>query len=756
MSLRELGTLLFRTSAYEQAPRFRAALRDVAHTGLQWAGVIGLVGIFLHASVGVFVLGYTPVWTYTHVTPEGAHLVGITVAAVVAVSILLIALARTRCTLRTARLVMAVAVFGASTIVAFDGAVDGAIITDYVIIMYVIGVATVPFRPWEVIGMGTGLVGMVYAFSVPGLPWTPVGTLPQSATQLVFVATAAVLLTGTSAVLYLRHHKRVEVQATLTESQGLLRQAEQIAEVGGWRFDPKTSELTWTDQTRRIHEVPLDYEPDVETALAFYPPEARSTLKEALQRCLRAGEDYDLELPMRTARGNRRWVRTRGVRRKKPGQSSFWLQGAIQDITERHDMERKLREREAWIRSINQNVSEAIYRSTPDAGLVYANQAMADLFGYDDPEAICAVSSETLYADPDERERLTRQLHEEGRIDREEVTFQRRDGSTFIGRLSSSVVRDDDAIQYYDGVISDITERKRREERLREAKEEAERAERLKAAFLANFSHEVRTPLTSMVGFAEVLAEEVEGESERFARLIRQSGNRLKRTFNAVLQLSRLEAEGLDLPQEPVDLAREVEETVTMMKSQAEQRNITLTLDAESNITGRYAPEALDRILENLVGNALKYTPEGGRVTVRVQSAEAPGPAGDGAAPESSPPLETNAAAETGSSSPPAPATKNNGQEKDAREASGPGRWCKIEIEDNGPGIAEDMQEHLFEPFARGRDETSQEEGTGLGLAITHRFVEAMNGCIELDTAAGEGTRFRVLLPPDPDRANRA
>lgn len=137
-----------------------------------------------------------------------------------------------------------------------------------------------------------------------------------------------------------------------------------------------------------------------------------------------------------------------------------------------------LRSREEQLHVITGNVSEGIYRSTPEDGLVYANQAFAELFGYDSPEAILQADSASLYADPSVRQRLLEEEHEADGFDQKEVRFRRKDGTPFIGLLSSTVVRDADGRpQYYDGAVRDITDRKQRERRLRVLSKVVEQAD---------------------------------------------------------------------------------------------------------------------------------------------------------------------------------------------------------------------------------------------------------------------------------------
>jgi len=131
------------------------------------------------------------------------------------------------------------------------------------------------------------------------------------------------------------------------------------------------------------------------------------------------------------------------------------------------DSEATLLERETLLRSVTEHISDGLYRSHAKEGIVYANEAFVDMFGYDSLEEVQEVESSTLYADPEERERLVRINEEEGEIDQVEVTFRRKDGSTFVGLLSSRAVRDESGlVTHHDGVITDITERKEYEEQL--------------------------------------------------------------------------------------------------------------------------------------------------------------------------------------------------------------------------------------------------------------------------------------------------
>lgn len=252
-----------------------------------------------------------------------------------------------------------------------------------------------------------------------------------------------------------------------------------------------------------------------------------------------------------------------------------------------------------------------------------------------------------------------------------------------------------------------VVDRLRHEKQLRTAKEEAEEAARLKSAMLANMGHEIRTPLTSIIGFAEALGEEVDEESPhaRFSHLIERSGHRLLQTLNGVLNLSKLEAGKMELDTEPVDLATQARRAAEEVQVQAEEANVRLRVDVNGTSAWASADTGgLQIIARNLLANAIKYTEEGGEVRVRLRERE---------------------------------------------------RKVALEIDDTGIGMVNDEVEQLFEPFRQASEGANRKyEGVGLGLAVTKKAVKEMDGHIDVETSKGEGSRFTVWLHrtdrPDP------
>lgn len=248
------------------------------------------------------------------------------------------------------------------------------------------------------------------------------------------------------------------------------------------------------------------------------------------------------------------------------------------------------------------------------------------------------------------------------------------------------------------GIHTDETDRKRREQKLREAKEEAEEASRLKTAMLANMSHELRTPLTSITGFSEILEARQEGEFAMFARKIREGSQRLHRTLESVLNLSKLEAGVRRLDTEELALGDVIEEVVETLRDHADEKSPTVVTDLPSSpAVGHWNEDALFRIGRNLLENAIKFTPEEGRVAVRVGTA---------------------------------------------------GEEAVLEVDDTGIGMNPEQTDELFEAFRQESEGKNREyEGSGLGLSIVKRLTEELGGSIEVETEKGVGTCFTVRLP---------
>ncbi len=267
----------------------------------------------------------------------------------------------------------------------------------------------------------------------------------------------------------------------------------------------------------------------------------------------------------------------------------------------------------------------------------------------------------------------------------------------------------------YETLQQELAERRRAQENLRQANIQLAEANQLKSHFLANMSHELRTPLNSILGYAEMLAQGTYGplNDKQLDRLekISRNGQTLLGLINDILDLSRIEAGRMELELEPTPIAPMIAACLAGMEPLAERKGLQLRQELRPVPPLLVDRGRLSQVLNNLVGNAIKFTPSG-RVLVQAR------------------PLEDGDTA----SAPPALAADR--------------RWGLIVVEDTGIGIAPQDWEVIFDEFRQvDGSYTRQYEGTGLGLAITRRLVEMMGGHIWLESTPGQGSKFFVALP---------
>jgi len=273
---------------------------------------------------------------------------------------------------------------------------------------------------------------------------------------------------------------------------------------------------------------------------------------------------------------------------------------------------------------------------------------------------------------------------------------------------------------------AEISKRKQIESKLRKAKKEADKANNAKSIFLANMSHELRTPLNSIIGFANLLQEDslLNEKHRKFSNTIVHSGQHLLSLINEILELSKIEAGKLELT--PIDfcLLDLMNDLFTLMKIQADNKNIELILDMDDNLPKFVNGDSkrLYQVIQNLVSNAIKFTNKGS-VKIRVftfQSYEQDN-VNKNFTTIVSQPIKTN---------------------------TNKVILC-FEIKDTGIGIALKDIKNIFQPFEQTGDQQYREQGTGLGLSICKELIKKMNGGLHLFSKKGEGSTFRIdfLIP---------
>jgi PAS domain S-box-containing protein len=484
------------------------------------------------------------------------------------------------------------------------------------------------------------------------------------------------------------HALKEEVQA----EKNLLEQAQRLA--GAWSVDLRTDEISWSDQVYRIHELPVGTEVDLEESIEFYAPGARETIREVFDRAVTEGRSYDLELPLLTARGNRRWVRTVGAPVRVDGEV-VKIAGAVQDITERRSIERQNR----LLASALEAAANAIVITDRNHVIRWVNPAFTELTGYSAEEVVGW--KREMFQPEGQNSALYEDLRETirtGSVWHGELVSKRKDGSEYVEEQTVTPVRGEDGeIHHFIAVKQDVTEQKEYEEKLRLAKEEAEQMNRLKSSFLANMSHEIRTPLTSIIGYADLLKSRMPSADDTFVDRIEQSGHRLLRTLDSVLDLAQLESGNVQVHPEVFDCVEEIRGIADSLQLQARRSDIAYRVDLpEGPLRVTMDKGALTRIVTNLIENAIKYTEEG---FVRITCE----------------PIDDE---------------------------------IVIEVEDTGIGMEDEFLGDLYKAFQQETmGITRRFEGNGLGLTITKNLVDLLGGSIEVESKKGVGTTFVVALP---------
>jgi PAS domain S-box-containing protein len=308
-----------------------------------------------------------------------------------------------------------------------------------------------------------------------------------------------------------------------------------------------------------------------------------------------------------------------------------------------------------------------------------------------------------------------------------DLHVQRKDGSRTPVEISLSPLVYDSEMRVT-AVIRDVSERKRADIRLREMNErftaeltaknqelearnrEIERANRLKTEFVASMSHELRTPLHTIIGFSELLAEELEGplteKQKRFVNHIHRDSLHLLELINDILDLSRIESGKLVLKLEAFEIGPAIEEVMATIRPQAVAKSLLVEVPSMERVVLRADRVRFKEVLYNLVGNAVKFTPEGGRIFVQAAIRD---------------------------------------------------RFAEVSVTDTGIGIPAVEHSAIFDKFYQvGATTRGLREGTGLGLAIIKQLVEAHGGRIWLTSEVGKGSRFSFTMPTEAESARQA
>ena len=383
------------------------------------------------------------------------------------------------------------------------------------------------------------------------------------------------------------------------------------------------------------------------------------------------------------------------------------------DITKRKKLEQELAHERSFLESITANLGKGVMVLDREERCTFLNPEAERLFGW----TLAQLKGQSLHgqmyfcAGQAEGEDapacpvcLCYALQECVPFDmQDDLVLVHKERGSFPAAMTVSPLFEDGVLTGCVAVFHDITQHKRHEAELRQAKEQAEQASQARSSFLANMSHEIRTPLNAILGFTEALLDTpLNPQQQRQLTTVRQSGRTLLGLLNDILDTAKLEKGALQLEVRDFSLRQLCQQLVDMLSLEAGKKALSLHLDYPPEEPEFFQGDALriHQVLLNLLSNAIKFTAIGS-VTLHVRQ--------------------------------------------------GPEQWLHVQVQDTGIGMTAEQLSRVFTPFAQADASTTRRfGGTGLGTTIARQLVELMHGRLQVSSIPNQGTCFTVCLPLPP------
>ena len=479
-----------------------------------------------------------------------------------------------------------------------------------------------------------------------------------------------------------------KVKDALLESEQDLNRAQAVAHTGSWRLDVRRDQLLWSEETYRIFGIPQDTPMTYETFIASVHPEDREYVDNKWHAALR-GEPYDIEHRI-TVGDEVKWVRERAeLEFNSKGELKGGF-GTVQDITDRIKAEEAIKQAAKQWQETFDAIPDMVSIQDKDYRIVRVNKALATALGMTPEQLVGKTCYEVFHKT---KAPIVNCPHEQTLKTKQPVTAE-------IFEPSQEAYFDVSTAPIFDAsgnvtgsvhISRDITARKK--------------LDQLKDEFIGLVSHELRTPITVINGCLSTVLSEWErlpqGEAQQLLRDAVLETESLSHLVENLLELSRAQAQKLTLYAEPTDIKKLVSETIKKIKRQGPSHQFATSMPDELPLI-HADPLRVERILYNLLDNAVKYSPPGSKIEVKVK-------------------VEP--------------------------------KRLVIGVKDQGRGLSPSEQAKLFEPFQRlGQSESNSVRGAGLGLMVCRRLVEAHGGEMWVESKRGKGATFFFTLPYGKNR----
>lgn len=495
-----------------------------------------------------------------------------------------------------------------------------------------------------------------------------------------------------------------DFEKLLIENEELHNETNKITKIGGWKINLKTQQLTWTREVYNIHEVSADYQPTVEKALDFYDVNSKDIIRQSLNKAIRKGKSFDLDLGIITAKGNHQNVKVIG----NADLENNRIFGYFRDITEQKQVEQELKEAEALVKTISNNLENGmIYQlvalDESNRKFTYISDNVQKFYGCTAEQAIADANLIYGRVHPDDLERIIKDEMEALKnmaVFKTIARIMRADNSIRISYFISKPRMYNDVV-YWDGIEFDITEQKQVEQALKEREIQLQDLNASKDKFLSIIAHDLLNPFNTLLGYADLLVNNIRKyDLDKIENQLLIINHTLYRAYHLLedLFLWSYAGSGKFQPALQTIVFREVcREMISSQKASADKKEIKINCIDTKKILIMADPTLFKTILRNLVSNAIKFTNNGGVINIRCDK-------------------------------------KDN--------------TAVITVSDNGIGIGMENQNKLWDISQKYTTPgTAGERGTGLGLTLCKELVEKHGGKIWVESELGKGSAFKFTLP---------
>ena len=523
-------------------------------------------------------------------------------------------------------------------------------------------------------------------------------------------------------LLLLQRWRQKRAGRDWAETEHRFRVAVEAARCGVWEWDLDLEEVVISDYMATLLGLPQGGVVAAEDVFAQVHPKYREIVQHALSQAATFGA-FETTFPVTGLDGAVRWIDARGQARGARTEEGFAsILGVALDITEARRAKAHAQAAESRLRDGIESVSDAFALFDRQGRLILCNQAFKDAFGLqpemtrrgaskDELNRIAALAIKCEHPASSDRAGVHEVELHDGRWLQLSERFTSDGGAVVTATDLTTIKRQEAETQRAAASLrATVDQLESSQEKLsllarkyEIAMTRAEAANQAKSEFLANMSHELRTPLNAINGFSEIMAGEMFGpvgdaRYKGYAADILRSGQHLLSLINDILDMAKIEAGKMTLHYEKVSLKEVCEDALRLMRGRAEEAGLTLVLDAPDVQDIDADQRGMKQVMLNLISNAIKFTPEGGSVTVSVREIE-------------------------------------RGRQK-------------VSVADTGIGIAAEDLGRLARPFEQVEGQHSKTtQGTGLGLALTKSLIEMHHGLMTMDSEPGSGTVVSFDVP---------